>query len=96
MRKEYEERAREFWTRYYKQLEGARIVQFIGMNKDEHSYDEGFPAFKVQFKDGSFGIIEISKDEEGNGGGVVFGLVFPQMDDYDRKHKLNSYAEVTA
>jgi len=33
-----------------------------------------FPSFKVKFKDGSISDIEISSDEEGNGGGFTYGL----------------------
>jgi hypothetical protein len=36
-----------------------------------------FPVFLVKFADGSNGEIEISQDEEGNGGGFVFGLPSP-------------------
>lgn len=93
-RKAYQLRSEEFWKRYYKQLVGARVIEFVGMNKDEDmDWDEGFPCFKVQFKDGTYGLIEISRDEEGNGGGTLFGLPFPKMDDYDKVHKLNEYAE---
>ena len=91
MREKYEERAKEYWKRYYKQLAGATIISFEGMHKDEYSYDEGFPCFKVKFRDGSFGLLEISRDPEGNGGGFIFGLFDPTMDDYDKKHGLNSY-----
>ena len=97
-REKYEKRAQEYWTRYYKQLVGATIMSFEGMNKDVdhdlYGMGEGFPCFKVKFKDGTYGLIEISKDEEGNGGGVVFGLYQPVMDDYDKKHGLNKYSEV--
>lgn len=95
-RERYEARAKEWHRRYYQQLLGATIVTFEGLNKDEDSLDEGFPCFKIRFKDGSYGLIEISRDEEGNGGGFIFGLPLPSMDDYDKRHKLNSYAEVTA
>ena len=99
-REKYEKRAREFYRRYYQQLLGATIITFEGMNRDSDSdtyhLDEGFPCFKLKFKDGTYGLIEISRDPEGNGGGFIFGLPFPKMDDYDKKHKLNSYAEVTA
>lgn len=96
-REAYEKRGQEFWKRYYKQLQGATIIEFVGMNKDEDmEWDEGFPCFKVKFSNGTYGLIEVSRDEEGNGGGTLFGLAFPNMDDYDKKHKLNSYDEVKA
>lgn len=92
MREKYEKRAEEFYRRYYRQLVGSTIIEFVGVNGGD-SFNEGFPCFKVRFKDGTYGLIEISRDPEGNGGGFLFGLPFPKMDDYDKKHKLNSYAE---
>ncbi len=96
-REAYEKRGQEFWKRYYNQLVGARVIQFIGMNKDEDmDWNEAFPTFKVQLKDGTYAIIEVSQDDEGNGGGTLFGLAFPNMDEYDKKHGLNQYEEVKA
>lgn len=96
-REKYEARGREYYRRYYKQLVGATIIEFVGMNQDESmGFDEGFPCFKVKFKDGTYGLIEVSRDPEGNGGGFLFGLPEVKMDDYDKKHKLNKYAEVSA
>lgn len=68
----------QFWNDYYKSLEGATITKFSGMHDDEMGGD-GFPAFFVTFADGSEGIIEISRDPEGNGGGFIFGLNMPQQ-----------------
>jgi hypothetical protein len=65
----------DYWTKYYKSLEGATITKFSGMN--EADYGDGFPAFLVTFADGTQGIIEISQDPEGNGGGFIFGLPQP-------------------
>ena len=99
-RESYEKRGREFYRRYYKQLVGATIIEFVGMNLSEEDKSLGigpeFPCFKVKFQDGTYGLIEVSRDEEGNGGGFLFGLTAPSMDDYDKKHKLNNYAEVNA
>lgn len=98
-REKYEARGKEFWTRYYKQLQGATIIEFVGMNLSDDDRESGihsaFPCFKVKLANGNYALIEVSQDEEGNGGGVLFGLAFPKMDDYDRKHKLNNYAEAT-
>lgn len=89
MNKKHDERGKEFYRRYYKQLVGATVIEFVGMNKDEDmQWDEGFPCFKVKFKDGTYGLLEISRDPEGNGGGFVFGLPLPDMREYDAKHGL--------
>ena len=94
-REKYAERGREFHRRYYKQLVGATVIEFVGMNGSD-DYEEGFPCFKVKLKDGTYALLEVSRDPEGNGGGFIFGLLSPKMDDYDKKHKLNNYAEVNA
>lgn len=97
LRERYEERSKEFYKRYYRQLVGARIIGFEGVNKDpDLNWEPGFPCFKVQFADGRYGLIEISRDEEGNGGGFIFGLSLPSMDDFDKKHKLNRFEEAKA
>lgn len=66
----------DFWQKYYSYLEGATILKFNGMNSDEFDLSP-FPSFSVKFADGSIGDIEISQDEEGNGGGFIFGLALP-------------------
>jgi hypothetical protein len=67
-----------FWKKYYSGLEGATITKFAGMNDAGFGEPNGFPSFQVKFADGSEGIIEISRDPEGNGGGFIFGLPAPQ------------------
>ena len=63
------------WQNYYSSLEGATIIRFNGMVADEFNpYGDGFPTFTVKFANGEIGIIEISQDPEGNGGGFIFGL----------------------
>jgi hypothetical protein len=66
----------DFWTLYYSELEGATILNFVEMRKDEFGGSD-FPIFLVKFSSGFIGEIQISQDEEGNGGGFVFGLPFP-------------------
>lgn len=88
MNTKYQERTREFYKRYYGQLKGATIVEFVGMNTDDTIHGEGFPCFKVLLNDGTYTMLEISQDEEGNGGGYIFGLNLPEMEDYDRKHGI--------
>jgi hypothetical protein len=69
----------DFHTMYYSGLEGATIVRFVEMRGDGFG-GKPFPVFLVKFADGSNGEIEISQDEEGNGGGFVFGLPSPFLD----------------
>lgn len=61
----------DYYDEYYKQLEGAKILYFRGMQQEEHDLGP-FPVFLVQFKDKSIGNIAVSMDEEGNGGGFIF------------------------
>lgn len=63
----------DFYKNYYGALKGATIIDFIEMREDEFGGNH-FPVFLVKFADGSIGEIEISQDEEGNGGGFIFGL----------------------
>jgi hypothetical protein len=68
--------ANDFWSKYYGSLNGAKIVKFLGMNTDDDLGD-GFPEFEVIFANGEVGLISISQDPEGNGGGFIFGLENP-------------------
>lgn len=67
----------DFYTKYYGDLVGAKIISFDGMVEDEFG-SSPFPTFTVAFKDGSKGQIQIYRDEEGNGGGFISGLALPQ------------------
>lgn len=68
----------KFLTKYYQSLENATILRFIGMGDDEFG-GKPFPKFLVRFADGSESEIEISQDEEGNGGGFIYGLYVPEV-----------------
>jgi hypothetical protein len=63
----------DFYKNYYGSLKGATIIDFVEMRSDEFG-GRDFPVFLVKFSNGTIGEIEISQDEEGNGGGFVFGL----------------------
>ena len=67
----------DYWTKYYKDLEGATILKFVGMTIDDDLGD-GFPTYQVKFASGEVREISISQDEEGNGGGFIFGLAHPE------------------
>jgi|LauGreDrversion4_2_1035121.scaffolds.fasta_scaffold26000_6 hypothetical protein len=68
--------ANDFWNKYYGSFVGARILSFEGMNTED-DYGDGFPEFTVQFANGEIGLISVSQDPEGNGGGFLFGLALP-------------------
>ena len=68
-----------FYQKYYVNLEGATILKFNGMLGEDEFGTTPFPTFTVKFKDGSIGEIEISQDEEGNGGGFIFGLTMEDV-----------------
>ncbi len=62
--------------RYYGQLEGATITEFIiGMDPE---FGDMFPVLKVKLKDGKEIEITIYQDEEGNGPGFIHGLDLAQ------------------
>ena len=61
---------------YYKQLDGATIDCYAGMYEDE-PLGVSFPQFRVTLADGTKILLEVSSDEEGNGGGFLFGLPRP-------------------
>jgi len=91
-REQYNKRAKQYWQRYYSQLEGARIDKYLG-NTEGDEYDEGFPTLLLTYPDGQCYTIQVSCDPEGNGGGFLFLPFEPVMDDYDKAHKLNNYAD---
>ena len=85
-------KAAEFYKRYYGQLEGARIVSFKGMASGfgEDVWDTTFPVFSVRLANGKLIKIEISQDEEGNGGGFIFGLDWVDMSDWTTKLEVTN------
>jgi hypothetical protein len=50
----------KFWNNYYRSLEGATIVKFVGMNTED-DFGDGFPEFQVRFKNGEIDNISISQ-----------------------------------
>lgn len=96
-REAYEARSKVFYQGYYGQLEGATIEKFIGFKDEDGDITSdsrfGFPTFQVKFSDGAIHEIQVSQDEEGNGGGHLFLPFEPVMEEYDKVHKLNAYAE---
>jgi hypothetical protein len=66
----------EFYRKYYGALEGATVLKFEGMIEDDFDLNP-FPRFSIRLKSGEIATIEVSADEEGNGGGFLFGLDAP-------------------
>lgn len=59
-----------FWEQYYKQLKGFKIESFELVDSGD-DYIKDFPCF-VLSKGKQKIRIEVSQDEEGNGGGFLF------------------------
>ena len=55
---------------YYEQLVGATITHYEEV-KDDHA-DDPFPVFLMKLEDGTKVQVDVSRDEEGNGGGFLF------------------------
>lgn len=63
------------YSDFYKQLEGFRIMKFMGYNDMGYDFYEGdeFPEFLLRNpRTGEEVVIAISRDPEGNGGGHLF------------------------
>ncbi len=58
---------------YYSALNGATIIKFLRTDTDEFG-GKGFPMFLVKLANGQLTELVVSQDEEGNGGGFLFGL----------------------
>lgn len=68
------ENIQERWNAgYYSALNGATIIKFLRTDTDEFG-GRGFPMFQVKLANGQLTELVVSQDEEGNGGGFLFGL----------------------
>ena len=74
------EQQRKFYMEYYKCLEGGLITK-VSLSEED---DEGntWPQLEVTNGDTTF-YIEVSRDEEGNGPGFLFGLADPRANSLD-------------
>ena len=64
---------REKWFQeYYGQLEGYTISKFDGMKDTDGVGEDGFASFILHKAGHQTLRVEVSKDEEGNGGGFMF------------------------
>ena len=68
--------SRKFYEDYYGALLGGTIVKVTVGDEDEEG--ESWPSFTVISKDGVTFECEVSRAEEGNGPGFLFGLPTPQ------------------
>lgn len=66
----HKQRKREWNRRYYATLKGATIVDVDGSME--------FPCFTVRTPAGDTFTVEVSRDEEGNGPGFLYGLPRPE------------------
>ena len=69
------ERSRNFYTEYYKFLEGGRIIKASLSHEDEE--ENTWPEIQIKKGNETFEI-EVSMDPEGNGPGFLFGLPEPK------------------
>lgn len=71
----YEINERNFYQKYYSQLEGGKIVvSGVVAEEDPFSGVQFWPTFHVLMPDGTRYVLEVSQDPEGNGPGFLFGL----------------------
>lgn len=77
------QRKQEEWTRlYYGSLVGAKCVGVEAYtDNEEYGYGECWPRLIFEHPIGGRITIEVSRDEEGNGPGFLFGLpMVPESD----------------
>lgn len=83
MLSEYEKKQYQFWTKYYGALNGC-VVELVQIHvEDAFGSNEFWPKLYLKAKDGSKYIVEVSRDEEGNGPGFLFGLPNVKFGDND-------------
>jgi hypothetical protein len=66
--------SKKFYENYYGALDGAIITKVEIREDDDFGRTEYWPVFTVILANGFETELEISRDEEGNGPGFVFGL----------------------
>ena len=62
---------------YLEPLVGATITKVEIKTEEEEGFSEDWPVLTIKFSDGHVGEVEVSRDEEGNGPGFLFGLPLP-------------------
>jgi hypothetical protein len=67
---------KKWWSEYLTPLIGGEIVE-VGTKTERGPHTGHWPYLKVQTKDGQEVRLEVSRDEEGNGPGFLFGLPKP-------------------
>ena len=75
------------YKQYYEQLKGFTIESF-SFNEDEYSL-KPFPCFVLKKGDQKL-VIEVSMDEEGNGGGFLFIGNNASVEDYVESEEINA------
>lgn len=71
----YEQKDKEWKEKYYSFLKGARIVKVEVFEDDLFTgSDKNWVALTIEKADGVTYEVQLSRDEEGNGPGFMFGL----------------------
>jgi hypothetical protein len=70
---------KEWLEKYLEPLKGATITKVAVKTQDEGGYSEDWPVLTMKFSDGYVGDVEVSRDEEVNGPGFLFGLPVPEQ-----------------
>ena len=80
MTREQAEKEHLKWLRsYYGSLRGFKCVSVsVKMEDDGYGMPEPWPRLTFENARGERLVIEVSRDEEGNGPGFLFGLPLPQ------------------
>lgn len=79
-RAQAEERHRQWMKEYYASLVGYRCVE-VSMEQvanEVSDWNEDWPTLTFENDAGERLVVEVSRDEEGNGPGFLFGLLLPE------------------
>lgn len=68
----------EFLRKYLAPLKGGTITSVRVKVESDGGFAEAWPRLTVKAKNGQTYELEVSRDEEGNGPGYLFGLPFPE------------------
>ena len=71
-----EDRELDWMKAYLSELDGATI---IGTDAQRDEFGDLWPVLYIDLADGEEIMVEISADQEGNGGGFIFGLSAPSQ-----------------
>lgn len=67
----------EFYSKYYGQLNGAKIIDAGVQEVDDYGHPQLWPYLELELRTGKRVTVVLQMDEEGNGPGFMSGLDFP-------------------